>query len=224
MNNLDSFSFTYSIRSRDAAAQCKLSASVLSILVAVYFFFLKKDIFTALMIKQNFNDFEHWVSISNGVFVAAIVLSIASVITGYLGLDKEALLNLTETYKAKGVHLTDNEKKQSIIDFESKIMKSEKNSGISMLLSVASIIFAVLAILILILQDAKWSVIYGVGGGGIAVGLIIIASYFIYPKPKKKITNTTTAPSASDVTPVTNVTSETVDTNGASKDSVPPEN
>jgi len=224
MNNLDSFSFTYSIRSRDAAAQCKLSASVLSILVAVYFFFLKKDIFTALMIKQNVNDYEYWVSFSNGFFVAAIVLSIASVITGYLGLDKEALLNLTETYKAKGVALSDNVKKDLIIDFESKIMKSEKNSGVSMLLSVASIISAVLAILILILQDAKLSVIYGATGGGVAVVLICIIGFFIYAKPKKNITNTTTAPSASDVMPVTNASTETVKTNRANKDSAPPEN
>lgn len=185
MNNLDSFTFAYSIRSRDAATQCKLSVSILSIMVAVYFFFLKKNLFFSIVSNDNFDKLKNALAWSNGFFVCALVLALLSIIAGYLGLDKQALLNLTEAFKSYGGNLNDQSINKLKCDFESKLVKSEKFSGASMLLIVASIVSAILAILIVLLENAEVSVILGALAGALIGAGVWILGYTQFAKPQK---------------------------------------
>jgi len=154
-------------------------------MVAIYFFFLKRNLFLSMVSNANFDKFESLLSWSNGLFVCALVLALISIIFGYCGLDKEAFLKLTETFKAYS-GILDNESIKKLEDeFESKIRNSERFSLISMLLVIASIISAALAILIVILDHAEMSVLWGVVGGVIVSAIIGGCGYSRLATPEK---------------------------------------
>ncbi|WP_205955184.1 hypothetical protein [Pantoea stewartii] len=182
MSTLGSFAFSYSIRSRDAASQCKLSVSILSVMVAIYFFFLKKEV---LLTIANGQELERALAWSNGLFACALFMALISVITGFFALDKQAFLNITETFKSFDDEMEASQIAKLNAEFEMKMKKSEKLSGVSLLLIVASIICAALAVFCLFYDYTETSVKYGLGAGLVLSIIFGALGYSKFAEPKR---------------------------------------
>lgn len=157
MNN-NPLIFSFSIVSREASSQLRISISVLSVLIGIYSFLFKFN-----MIKEYANGSHFDVSCMNYVFVGALVIAVMSVIAGVISVDKRSFLQLIED-----LSMENNEKKA-----QEEIQKMEINRYISLALLVVAIIASVIAILLLLVNlSTIISIVVSIIIGGIVWGIV----------------------------------------------------